>query len=65
MQLTVNGEPHDVKASTVRELLEEFGLPPTATIVERNREIVDHQSYDATLLAEGDVLELVRMVGGG
>ena len=65
MQLTINGEPHEIKAATVFELLQEFGLPPAATVVERNLEIVDHQAYAATALAEGDVLELVRLVGGG
>lgn len=65
MNLTINGELHEVKAATVFELLQEFGLPPAATVVERNLEIVDHQAYEATFLAEGDFLELVRMVGGG
>lgn len=65
MQLTINGEPHEVRATTVLELLQEFGLPLAATVVERNLEIVDPGAYDATVLAAGDVLELVRMVGGG
>ena len=65
MQLTINGELHEVRSTTVFELLQEFGLPPVATVVERNLEIVDPGVYGATLLAEGDVLELVRMVGGG
>jgi len=65
MQLTINGEPHEVRAATVFELLRELGLPPAATVVERNLEIVDHHAYGATVLTEGDVLELVRMVGGG
>ena len=46
-------------------LLTELGLHPQGTIVERNREIVDREIYRETRLAEGDVLELVRLVGGG
>ena len=46
-------------------LLTELGLHPQGTIVERNREIVDREAYPDTHLAEGDVLELVRLVGGG
>ena len=34
-------------------------------MVERNREIVDREAYRETNLSEGDVLELVRLVGGG
>jgi thiamine biosynthesis protein ThiS len=33
--------------------------------VERNREIVDREAFRDTRLADGDVLELVRLVGGG
>jgi sulfur carrier protein len=65
LKLTVNGEPRDVAATTVHDLLEELGLKPVATVVERNAEIVDRASYRDTLLADGDILELVRLVGGG
>ena len=65
MKLTINGEPREVAAGTVLSLLEELGLHPQGTIVERNREIVDCEFYGETRLAEGDVLELVRLVGGG
>lgn len=65
MKLTINGELREVAASTVWTLLEELGLHPQGTIVERNREIVDREAYGKTRLAEGDVLELVRLVGGG
>ena len=65
MKLTINGEPREVAAATVWSLLEELGLHPQGTIVERNREIVDREAYRETPLSEGDVLELVRLVGGG
>ncbi len=65
MKLTINGEDRDIAAATVLALLEELGLNPAATVVERNGEIVDRTAYGETRLAEGDVLELVRLVGGG
>ena len=65
VKLTINGEPREVAAGTVWTLLEELGLHPQGTIVERNREIVDRDAYRETHLSEGDVLELVRLVGGG
>ena len=65
MKLTINGEYREVSATTVFDLLSELGLHPQGTIVERNREIVDREAYRETHLSEGDVLELVRLVGGG
>ena len=67
MKLIINGEARDVAAATatVLALLTELGLNPAATVVERNHEIVDRAAYPETALAEGDVLELVRIVGGG
>ena len=65
LKLTINGEVCKVAAATVWGLLEELGLHPQGTVVERNREIVDREAFRDTHLADGDVLELVRLVGGG
>ena len=66
MRLEVNGEPRDVPAgTTVAGLLEllELGARPVA--VERNREIVPRSTHREALLADGDEIEIVTMVGGG
>ncbi|MBM4294147.1 MAG: sulfur carrier protein ThiS [Deltaproteobacteria bacterium] len=65
MKVKINGEYREVGAATVVDLLTELGLHPQGTVVERNHEIVDRGAYQETRLAEGDVLELVRLVGGG
>jgi thiamine biosynthesis protein ThiS len=65
LHLTINGEHRQVAANTVINLLEELGLDPQATVVERNALIVDRADYAAAALVDGDVLELVRLVGGG
>jgi len=65
LKLTINGQEREVAAATVWALLEELGLHPQATVVELNREIVDREAFRQTRLAAGDVLELVRLVGGG
>jgi sulfur carrier protein len=66
VKVTINGESREAAVgTTVLSLLTELGLHPQGTIVERNREIVDREAYPETHLAEGDVLELVRLVGGG
>jgi sulfur carrier protein len=65
VKLKVNGQDREVSATTVFDLLTELGLHPQGTVVERNREIVDREAFRDTPLSEGDVLELVRLVGGG
>ncbi len=65
MRLTINGEHIEVTARTVLGLLEELGLNPAATVVERNAQIVPAPAFRKTALLEGDVLELVGIVGGG
>ena len=65
MKVTINGESREVTSRTVLALLEELGLQPARTVVERNTVIVQRDLYGDTLLGEGDVLELVRLVGGG
>ncbi len=65
LKLTINGEERAAAATTVFALLEELGLKPETTVVELNGEVVARDGYRETLLAPGDVLELVRLVGGG
>ncbi|MFZ5450737.1 MAG: sulfur carrier protein ThiS [Thermodesulfobacteriota bacterium] len=65
LKLTINGEDREVAGATVLALLVELGLNPRVIVVELNHEIVDRAAYGETPLAAGDVLELVRLVGGG
>ncbi len=66
MTLTVNGEEREVPAgATVAGLLELLGLDRRRVAVERNREIVPRSTHEAAVLADGDRIEIVQMVGGG
>lgn len=65
MRVQVNGEPRDVTAGTILELVQELALDPRKVAVERNLEIVPKSLHAATALAEGDRIELVVFVGGG
>ena len=66
MQVTVNGEEKSVAAGlTVRGQIELLGLTEGPVAVERNRAVVPRAEHATTVLAEGDVLELVHLVGGG
>ncbi|GAB4363657.1 MAG: sulfur carrier protein ThiS [Deltaproteobacteria bacterium] len=64
--IRVNGEERTVPpGTTVRDLLSELSLPESRVAVERNRTIVRKSEYGATVLEEGDRLEIVTFVGGG
>jgi len=66
MQLTVNGEARDVpEGLTVRGLVEHLGLTDGPVAVERNREVIPRATHETTMLAAGDVVEIVHFVGGG
>lgn len=66
MNILVNGEPREAEAgTTIAALLLTLGLSAEATVVERNRAIVERDRYAATAIEEGDTLELVQLVGGG
>ena len=66
MLITVNGEPREVEEHlTLLALMEEIGVKPEITAAQRNDEIIDRKAVPATLLAEGDIVELIRIVGGG
>jgi sulfur carrier protein len=66
MQITVNGEMHEIlSGTTVRGLVEILGLTDGPVAVERNREVVPRAEHTSTELAAGDVIEIVHFVGGG
>ncbi len=66
MIITLNGEQREVpEALTVAGLLRHLGVRPEQVAVEVNRDLVSRKRHDETTLAEGDVLEVVTLVGGG
>jgi sulfur carrier protein len=66
IDLTVNGKPRTVpRPLSLSEYLEQLGINPQIIAVEHNGEIVRRERYRETQLQAGDVLEIVRMVGGG
>ena len=67
VSLTVNGQTREVppESASVGALVRELGFEGKRVAVERNGEIVPKSRYDATPLADGDTLEIVRAVGGG
>ena len=66
MKVKINGEEQEFTNSlSLSALLESLQIRPARVVVERNREIVPRDSYNATLINDGDTLEIVHFVGGG
>lgn len=66
IHLQVNGESQTCQVSTnLPTFLTQIGLNPLLVAVEYNGEILQRQLWPETLLAEGDRLEIVTIVGGG
>ena len=63
--ITLNGETRELAATRVDELVEALGLTGQAVAVELNQQVVRKRDHAATPLKEGDVVEVVTLVGGG
>ena len=65
MKLIVNGRASDSEADTVRDLITELDLTGRAVAVEVNKTLVPRREHETTKLSDGDVIEIVTLVGGG
>ena len=64
--LQVNGRPVELNGPTpLPDYLRDLGIDARAVAVEVNGEILQRDQYPSCTLREGDVIEIVRMVGGG
>ncbi len=64
--ITVNAEPKTFAIPlTIAELLSQLGRDPKKLAVELNRAVVPRAEHVATLLRDGDEVEIVTLVGGG
>jgi sulfur carrier protein len=66
VNLRLNGEEKSCAEFTnLPGLLEQLGINPRLVAVEYNGEILHRQFWEATMIQEGDRLEIVTIVGGG
>ncbi|MFT5206763.1 MAG: thiamine biosynthesis protein ThiS [Candidatus Omnitrophota bacterium] len=67
MRLTINGQVEDIAAETLGLVtyLSEKKINPQTVAIELNHEVISKSVYATTLIKEGDVIEIVRFVGGG
>lgn len=64
--LTVNGDPHRcAEGLTVEELLREKAYSFPLKVIFVNRQLVKRDQTAATVLHDGDVVEVVHLIGGG
>jgi thiazole synthase len=64
--ITLNGERREFPGPlTVAALLRHLKVRPEHVAVELNRDLVSRTRHEVTDLGEGDVLEVVTLVGGG
>lgn len=65
IKLTLNGKPQEAAATQLPALLLELGVDRRLVAVAHNGEVIPRSRYDEVVLADGDRVEIVRMVGGG
>jgi sulfur carrier protein len=64
--ISLNGERVDAReAKTVAQLIDRYQLPPQSIFVEHNGLAVHRHEWAERSLAEGDRVELIRVVAGG
>lgn len=66
MRVIINGEPRDVAAGeTLADLLRRLALADKPCAAEVNRRLIPKRDHVTQALKDGDVVELVTLVGGG
>ena len=66
IKLTVNGKPRDLNESQdLVSFLRGFGVDLQHVAVGYNGAVLEKQDYSEILLKDGDILEIVKPVGGG
>lgn len=66
VRVRVNGEDVALpNGASVTVLLERLAVSLPRVAVERNREILPKKDYPTTVVEDGDVFEVVELVGGG
>ena len=66
MRISLNGREEDAGgAQTVAELIGRFELPPETVLIEHNGVALHRREWPQRTLADGDRIEIIRVVAGG
>jgi|TARA_B100000959_G_scaffold234529_1_gene252376 thiamine biosynthesis protein ThiS len=63
--ITVNGKKLDIENMQLHDLLVRMELANQLCAVEVNKTLVPHKEREACELQDGDIVEIVTLVGGG
>ena len=66
ISITVNGDKLKIEEdSTIEILLELLNITPVRLAIEINGEVIPRSEILEKVLQEGDILEIVKAIGGG
>jgi len=66
MRILLNGEEAETKgAGNVAELVDRYQMLPQAVLIEHNGVALHRREWGQRTLAEGDRIEIIRVVAGG
>jgi len=66
VRITLNGVEREVEqGTTIAQLIDTISKDRSRVAVERNRAIAPRATWDDSIVAEGDEIEVVTLVGGG
>ena len=66
IEVQLNGKRRTIPAGmTVAQLLDSLGVDHRIVAVELGGEIIDREQFGATIIPDGAIIEVVRMIGGG
>lgn len=66
ISVQVNGRPEELPpGTTVAQLLERYDLAGRPLAVEINGQVIPRESHAKRVIAAGDRIEIVTLVGGG
>ena len=66
MKITCNGETKKIPPNTTLiPFIRDMNLNPDTVVAECDGRIIKRDEYDTLILSDGNVLELIRFVGGG
>ena len=66
MKIKCNGETKEIPSdTTLVSFITDMNLNPDTVVAECDGRIIKRDEYDTLILSDGNVLELIRFVGGG
>ena len=66
VQIMLNGDPYEIaEPLTVTALLARLDIDARRVAVEHNLIVLKRTAFDATVVRDGDQVEIVNFVGGG